>query len=240
MKNRIKTKESLLQSHGYKSIIFVLLTLIAACNTEHGNVIAWVNDHPISRSEFKHWMLLERSEVHNYFYRNYNEADSENFWEKKIEVESPLEMLKRLALEKAVRCKVQQIIALDKGIVEHIDFDRMMEEMQEENLKRKRKIEQGEVVYGAKKYTERTFFAHEFDNMLLQLKSELSKKELKASDEQLKSLVENEDYPLEEYRGFYQLQHVENYYDGFIDSIVKTVDIKIDKQNWSSIKAFFN
>lgn len=227
-------------SYGYKSILVALLALMVACNTDRSKAVAWVDQHPISRSEFEHWMLLERAEVHNYFYRTYNEADSEDFWEKEIDGESPLEMLKHLSLEKAVRCKVQQIIALDKGIVEHIDFDQMMLEMQEENLRRKRKIEQGKVVYGAKKYTERTFFAHEFDKMLIQLKYELSKKELKASEEQLKALVKNKDYPLEENHGFYQLQYAEKNYDGFIDSIINTVDIKLNKQNWNSIKAFFN
>ena len=55
-------------SNEYKSLLLALLTLMVACNTDRGNVVAWVNQHPISRSEFEHWMLLERAEVHNYFH----------------------------------------------------------------------------------------------------------------------------------------------------------------------------
>lgn len=227
-------------SIGYKSTLVALLTLMFACTTHRSEVIAWVNGHPISVSEFEHWMLLQRAGVQNYFYVRYKVADSEDFWEKQIEGETPLIMLKEKALEKAVRCKVQQIVSLEKGLVEHIDFDRMMLEMRKENLDRKNKINSGEVVYGAKQYTERTFFAHEFDKMLIQLKAALSKRELKASEEQLQALVKNENYPLEENRGFYQLQYAEKYYDGFIDSLVNTVDVKLNKQNWNSVKAFFN
>lgn len=226
-------------SYGYNSILVALLALIVACNTDRSKVVAWVNQHPISRSEFEHWMLLERAEVHNYFYKTYNEADSEDFWEKEIDGESPLEMLKERAFEKAVRCKVQQIIALEKGLVKHIDFDQMMEEMKAENLERNNKIERGEVVYGAKSYTRRSYFAHEFDLLTIHLKSELAKDELKASENALQALEKNEDFPLEENLGFYQLQYVEQHFDPFIDSLTAAAEIHLNKRNWRSIHIFF-
>jgi hypothetical protein len=228
------------KAYVYTSLFAISCVLFFSCNKNDTSVIAWVNQYPVSSAEFKHWMLLQRAEVHNYFYNKYQLADSEDFWETEKEGESPLEMLKEMALEKALRCKVQQITALEKGIVDHIDFDRMMLEMQEENLKRKRKIENGEVVYGAKRYTERTYFAHEFDKLVIQLKAVLAKDELKPAKKDLEALIENEDYPLEEHTGFYQLQYVENNYDHYIDSLVNTAAIELNNKNWNALNAFFN
>jgi hypothetical protein len=116
-----------------KNLLGVLMTLMFACNcnTNNNNVVARVNDFPISNAELKFWMLLQRAEVSNYFYEKYGVDDSDGFWEHKINGESPLEMLKRIALKKAVRCKVQQILALKKEVVQQIDFDSIMSKMEE-------------------------------------------------------------------------------------------------------------
>lgn len=230
---------SSIKSYLYTSLLAVTCVFLFSCNKNDGNVIARVNQYPVSKAEFKHWMLLQRAEVHNYFYSKYHATDSEDFWETETEGESPLEMLKELALEKAVRCKVQQILALEKGIVDHIDFDQMMLEMQQENLQRKRKIESGEVVYGAKSYTERTYFAHEFDKMVIQLKSALAKDELKPSEKDLEAIVKNENFPLEDNRSFYQMQYVETKYAHFIDSLTQSAEVKLNMKNWNAMDAFF-
>lgn len=231
---------SVATSYLYKSALSALLLLAVACSTDNATTVAWVNQYPISDTELEHWMLLQRAEVHNYFYEKYETIDSDDFWETEIEGESPLDLLKELALNKAVRYKTQQILALEKGLNVQIDFDQMILEMQKENQLRKEKIENGEVVYGASKYTTRTFFAHEFDKMIIQLKPMLLKDELKPSEKDLLALVKNEDFPLEENYGFYQLQYVEENYDHFIDSLVSTVEIEISKKNWNAIDAFFN
>jgi len=227
------------KSYVRTGLFAISFVLFISCDKNDANVVAWVNQYPVSNAEFKHWMLLQRAEVHNYYYNKYQHADSEDFWETEKEGQSPLEMLKEMALEKAVRSKIQQIIALEKGIVEHIDFDQMMLEMQEENLKRKTKIEKGEVVYGAKRYTERTYFAHEFDKMVIQLKSALLKEELKPSEKDLKALIKNENFPLEDNRGFYQMQYVKRNYERFIDSLTQIAEVKLNEENWNAMNAFF-
>lgn len=227
------------KSYVYTSLFALSCVLLISCNKNDASVIVWVNQYPISKAEFEHWMLLQRAAVHNYFYTKYNITDSEAFWETETGGESPLEILKEMALDKAVRCKVQQIMALKKGIVDHIDFDQMMLEMKEENLKRKKKIENGEVVYGARRYTERTYFAHEFDKMVIQLKAALVKDALKPSEKDLKAMVKNENFPLEDNRSFYQLQYVEANYAHFIDSLTQSAEVKLNKENWNAMNAFF-
>lgn len=228
-----------IKSYVYTSLVAISCVFLIACEKNDASIIARVNQYPVSKAEFEHWMLLQRAAVHNYFYTTYNIADSENFWETETAGGSPLEMLKEMALEKAVRCKVQQIMALEKGIVDHIDFDQMMLEMQEENLKRQKKIEKGEIVYGAKRYTERTYFAHEFDKMVIRLKAELVKDELKPSEKQIDALLKNENYPVEANRSFYQMQYVEANYAHFIDSLTQVAEIELNHKNWNAVKAFF-
>ena len=225
----------------YKNLYVVLMTLLFACNcnTDNDNVVARVNDFPISNAELKFWMLLQRAEVYNYFYEKYGVEDSDDFWEQKINGEAPLKMLKKLALKKAVRCKIQQILALKKEVVQQIDFDSIMSKMEEENQRRKEKIEKGEVVYGLSKYTKRTFFVGEFDKMLIKLKSELLKEELKPTEEDLTLLVNDKDYSLKDNYGFYQMRYVEKNYEKYIDSLVEVADVVINNKNWNAIEADF-
>ena len=185
-------------------------------------------------------MLLQRAEVYNYFYEKYGVGDSDGFWEHDINGESPLEMLKKLALKKAVRCKVQQILALKKGVVQQIDFDSIMLGMKVENQRRKIKVEKGEVVYGSLKFTNRTFFAYEFDKMRIKLKSELVKEELKPSDEDLQLLVTDTAYSLKDNYGFYQMQYVEENYEKYIDGLVEVAEVVINNRNWNAVDADFN
>ncbi|MCF8381591.1 MAG: hypothetical protein K9H49_18605 [Bacteroidales bacterium] len=217
----------------------LLAILVLACNKENTNVIAHVNQYPISKSELKYWMLLQRAEVYIFFYEEYGIIDSDDFWEQKVEGDSPLDKLKELALEKAVRCKAQQILALEKGIVKQIDFDQIISNMDDENKRRKAKVEKGEVVYGQLEFTKRTYFAHEFDKMILKLIPELIKSELKPSEEDLKSLIKNEDFSLEDNYGFYQMQYAEKNYQQYIDGLVEKAEIEINRKNWKAVDAFF-
>ena len=224
----------------YKCFLLVIITSLFACHRVNNDVVALVNHYPISSSEFKYWMLLQRAEVYNYYYEEYGIIDSDKFWEQKINQKSPLEMLKDLALQKAVRCKIQQILALEKGIVDQIDFDRIISKMEDENQRRKEKVEKGEVIYGALKFTQRTFFAHEFDKMLMSLKVELLKSELKPSEKDLELLIKNKEYPLKDNYGFYQMQYVEENYDQYIDGQVGNAHIEVNTKIWDDIKPIFN
>ena len=85
--------------------------------------MACVNDEAISKSELKHWMLLEKANVYNYFYQTYKETANDNFWTQQLGDEIPLNKLREVALYKAKRSKVQLTLARDKGIIATADFD---------------------------------------------------------------------------------------------------------------------
>lgn len=113
--------------------------------------------------------------MYNYFYQKFGVEDSEHFWTQKLGDEIPLEKIKSLAFENAKRCKIQQILALEKGIISTTNFDEITQDLKEINGERKQKVANGEPIYGPVQFTSRTFFAHVFDKMVIALKNELAK-----------------------------------------------------------------
>lgn len=213
----------------YKHISFLLLLLITlACAKQEQNVVARLNDEAITRAELKHWMLLEKANVYSYFYRKYGTQDSAHFWTEKQGDEIPLEKLKETALESAKRCKAQQILALEKGIVKTTNFDEIMEDLEKVNAERKRKVENGEPIYGPKQFTSRTYFSHIFDKMVIALKNELAKDELKPNNEQLKLLKEKSSDSNKDITGFLTMQYVDTNYEAYIDHLVDSATIEIN------------
>ncbi len=223
-----------------KNVLFALVCLLPACTDPEAHVVATVDDYPLLKSEMKYWMLLQRAEVHSYFYRQHGVVDGDDFWQQEYGGESPLEMLKERALQKALRCKVQQLLALKKGVTDQICFDSIQAEVEVVNRVRKTKIEQGEVVYGPASFTSRTYFAHVFDNMVIQLKEELLKSELKIPDNELSRLVSKYNTGENDNALFFEKQYVDNHYDTFVDSLVANARLKINNRVWTKLKADFN
>ncbi len=220
----------------YKHIGFLLLLLITlACVKQEQNVVARLNDEAITRAELKHWMLLEKASVYNYFFRKYKVEDSEHFWTEKQGDEIPLELLKAQALEKVKRCKIQQLLALEKGIIKTSNFDEIMKELETVNAERKKKVEKGEPIYGPKQFTSRTYFFHVFDKMVIALKNELAKNELKPSNEQLKLMQSANNHSDKDISGFLTMQYVDTNYEAFIDNLMNATVVKINKKIYSNI-----
>ena len=182
-----------------------------------------------------HWMLLEKANVYSYFYRKYKVQDNPTFWTEKLGDEIPLEKLKEIALQRVKRCKVQQILALEMGILKTANFDEILNALEEENLNRKRKIEKGEPIYGPKQFTSRTYFFKVFDNMVIKLKNELAKDALKPSESQLKLLQQNVSNTNKDITGFLIMQHVDNNYDAYIDDQMNAIDIQVNKNVYNKI-----
>ena len=193
-----------------------------------------VNGIPVTNSEMKYWMLLEKSDVYRYFYQKYGVKDSENFWYTPCNGEIPIEKLKKKAFNNAKRCKVEQQLALSKGINTETSFDSIVSRIPKVNKERSEKIKKGIVIYGPKKYTTRTYFLYIHDKMVYDLKEELRKKELKPTRENLQELSNNSSSVDENYM-FYEMQYVDKNYDSFIDSLTQKAIVKINIRNWNSI-----
>ncbi len=220
----------------FNYIIFLIVLLFAGgCNTKKSDLVAWLEKEAITKSELKHWMLLEKANVYSYFYRKYGVEDSEHFWTQKLGDEIPLEKLKALALDKAKRCKIQQKLALEKGIIKTANFDEIAEEMETINADRKQKVERGEAIYGPVKFTSRTYFSHVFDKMVIELKNELAKNELKPSNKELMRMKKNSGQDLIDNSGFLTMQYVDIHYDSFIDELIGGIDIELNEVVYNRI-----
>ena len=219
------------------SYIFFLIALFitVSCGKNEPEIVAYINNEAITVSELKHWMLLEKASVFNYFYRKYRAEDSENFWTQKQGNEVPIEMLKELALEKAKRCKTQQILALEKGIIETTCFDDIIKEMEEINDNRRKKVDRDEAIYGPIQFTSRTYFSHVFDKMVLQLKDELSIHELKPNKEELLIKDKENGLVVNDNPGFLIMHYVDKNYDAYIDKLMMGADLKINEDVYEEI-----
>lgn len=224
----------------YTFFIFSILLLLAgSCDTKKSDLVGRLDNEVITESELQHWMLLEKANVYNYFYQKFGVEDSEHFWTQKQGNEGnevPLERLKKIAIENAKRCKVQQILALEKGIISTTNFDEIEKEMDKVNGERKLKVEKGEPIYGPMQFTSRTYFAHVFDKMVIELKNELAKRELKPSDEELRVMEKKAGSGAGENSGFLSMQYVDQHYEKYIDKLMSKTDMKLNIGVYDKIK----
>ena len=215
-----------------RSNFILMFLIVVSCQHQQPDVVAWVNNEPISSSELKHWMLLEKANVYNYFYKKYQVSDSENFWTQQLGDEVPLNKLKEVALLQAKRSKVQLMLARDKGIVETADFDEIMNKLEGVNADRKNKVERGEPIYGPLQFSRRTYFSDLFDKTVIDLKNALAKNELKPDSVIMEELQQNANGNLE----FLIMQYVDNNYEKYIDGLTNKADITINHEVYEKIR----
>lgn len=214
------------------------LLLVKCGNERDQNIVASINGEVITIAELNHWMLLEKSKVYNYFFRKYGVHDSDHFWTEKQGNEIPLEKLKKAALKSVKRCKIEQILALKKGILKTANFDEIIKEMKIVNADRIQKTENHEPIYGPKQFTHRTYFSHVHDKMKEALKKQLSKKELHPNKKEMDSLKIKEADSGKNIINFLIMQYVDNKYEKYIDKLTLQADIKIDEKVYRQINIY--
>jgi hypothetical protein len=126
------TKKTIIKKVKNKRIlvisVFILVVLFGAIigsimfnikNSEPGSFepVAFVNGEPVAYGEFKHYLEAESSEIYTYFKNKYGVEDNKDFWTTAYGGEIPIEMIKKAALDKTVRDKVQQIMARKNELV---------------------------------------------------------------------------------------------------------------------------
>ena len=213
----------------------IVLLITVGCNKSKSDLVARFENEPITTSELKYWMLLEKANVYSYFYRKYGVVDSKHFWTQEQGDEIPLERLKEIALEKAKRCKIQQILAIEQGIIKTTNFDEIVEEMGKVNEDRKLRVKKGEPIYGPVQFTTRTYFAYVFDKMVIELKNELSKHELKPGKEELMVMQKNTGQVSGDNTGFLTMQYVDVNYDSYIDKLMSRASIRVNEDVYKNI-----
>ena len=141
------------------------------------------------------------------------------------ELPQPVEEETLLALTKEYANKVNAAFYLGNkwGLCEPYSFENLKLRMEQENLERKVKLEEGEVIYGLEEFSLEIYFEYVMDNLELSLKTELEAK----ADAEIMNLAKTyyEKNAREGYEDNVQmaLHHLieEELYDSVIDTVAK-------------------
>ncbi|MFC5404382.1 peptidylprolyl isomerase [Cohnella soli] len=182
--------------------------------------VATVNGEPISLAEFNHWVSAERTEVFQYFQIHYGvREETADFWTKDYEGETPLQSLKKRALDRSVRAKLQQLLARDKGLVRDISYSAFLKQLTLENKRRAAAVKAKEVIYGPLQYTEAAYYDYKLTNLAIELENKLRSSELAFNEEDL--------------RQYYDEAAKANHYDGKDDTKIEKITVSFVDEDGS-------
>ena len=178
-------------------VVFLIVGVVIYSRCFHvskNDVVVTVNGYSITAQELQREMSRDKSYVITYFQEEYDAKVEGDFWNTKFGDVTPNEYLREYALENLIAYKVEQELAVSYGLMKKKDttYQSFLKQMEEENALRAKKLANGEVVYGAKSYTENTYFSYTYSNMQLQLQELMSQEgePLYASETQVQEWYE--------------------------------------------------
>lgn len=172
------------------SVCAISYILFQAGEAAGDRKIALVNGDAVYEEEFRERLLMQQIPVQQYFKEKYQANMEEDFWHNSYGGEKPLKKAKEMALEEYVRIKVEQQLARDKGIVEDISYSAFLKGLEQENKRRKKAVENNEVIYGPIEYQKNVYYEYLRSNMEIKLKELLEGKEIQFTDEDLRRFYE--------------------------------------------------
>jgi hypothetical protein len=157
------------------------------------DVIAFVNSEPIAIAEFMHAVRAERGHVTNYFQKKYGALIGRDSWHRQFGSEQPADVLKKRALDAAVRIKIEQMLMRDRGWLRDVSYSAFLADFARENLRRRTT---SLPIAGPQQYGEDAYFEYLVSNGVIKLKEQLpnltaSSEELRMEYERLKESLFN-------------------------------------------------
>lgn len=178
---------------------FILLALISLpfinelvkLSQENATAVK-VNGEIVTVKEFKHFMVQNSASVYNYFKEKHGVDDNPGFWTSSYGGEVPVEIARQKTLEQVVRIKLEQILSRNKGLVKDISYNTFLDNLRDENRKRKEAVQNNRVIYGPQQYGVNEYFSYVHSNMLIKLKEKLGEEghELYVPADKLKEFYE--------------------------------------------------
>ncbi|GLX66997.1 peptidylprolyl isomerase [Paenibacillus glycanilyticus] len=164
-------------NHAFKALGAMLLMsgaislMLSSCgNPPRPLNVAWVNGIPIEKEEMQTAMNRERSLVINYFHEKYGVEESTTFWNGTYGGESPKDLLKKNAMNKLVRYKVEGELAAEKNLVQSLDYKSFLTEWKSENKRREQTVAEGGVIYGPVAFSEDQYLQYTQSTLNIKLK----------------------------------------------------------------------
>ncbi|HHW00551.1 MAG TPA: hypothetical protein GXX36_13460 [Clostridiaceae bacterium] len=168
--------------------IFISFQVIR--NNTENKIVATVNGDPVYVEEFRERLLMQKVPVQQFFREKYGIQAGDGFWESYFEGENPLKTAKEMALNECVQIKVEQQLGRDKGLVEDISYPAFLKQLEKENKRRKKAVENNEIIYGPVEYQKNVYYEYLYSNMKIALKELLEGKEIQFTEEDLMSYYE--------------------------------------------------
>lgn len=133
-------------------------------------VIARVNGFPLTIREFEIYLEESRTEVISHFIREYNlNAISQGFWEQEFDGQKPADLLKEIALQKAIQTKIRLVYMHEKNVIESPDYNEFLKIYS--NFCQERNQTNGSRKFGPVQFSERAFFNYWYSNAIIELKN---------------------------------------------------------------------
>lgn len=164
-------------------MICMLFLNIVACSKEES--VFKIEDIEISAEQFEYYISKNRSDIISQYQEN-GEAIDEAFWGRETDDGLTVAgLLKEKAKQQCLYDQMLLITAEKKGVAGSTSFEDIQKEMEKENQDRKKKIDNGQIVYGNKSYSMETYMSYYFSNLIYELMRSMEDQELRFTDEEL-------------------------------------------------------
>ena len=199
-------------------------------NQRENSYVATVNGESISVKEFRQMIDKGKASIYKYFKDKFGVDGSGNFWNSSYGGESPVDRVKKEAMDEGARIKVQQILARQKGAVDDISYSAFLKKLDKENKRREEAVKKREVIFGPVHYNPQDYFDYLFSNMLISLKEKLAGTEIKFTKDGLKNYYESVKENLYKKENTIIIQKI------FLSCVDKEGNISKSKREENSIK----
>lgn len=153
--------------------IFVLAMCLASHVLAGEVVVLRVNGEPVVADEYLLVMERKRAEVYAFFKEHHGLEDDTRYWESDGP-NSPLARLRELARTELVEIKVQQKMALERGLASDISFREFRAALANENAGRTAALSNNEAIYGPRRFGETAFYYVRLRGLIHRLKHSLA------------------------------------------------------------------
>lgn len=103
-------------------------------------------------------------------------------------------------LDYMIRIKIEQLLFREKNVVEDISYKTFIKSFIEENERRKKALDKGEIIYGLKEFQEDDYYSYLHSKRVLLLKEILAADEFAIDNEKLKLYYDNSKELYPEYK----------------------------------------
>lgn len=154
------------------AVVCVCAAVAALCYHRDVTVME-VDGLAVSEEEFRLALDENTSIVYNHFSKEYGVQDSADFWNTEFDGVTPQEYAKELAKANLTDKKCRQKLMLECGIIADAGYSAFRKELKRVNAQRQRTKDNGGVIYGPVRYSEKEYDIYCMSNREIELKRRL-------------------------------------------------------------------